>query len=189
MKTIVVGGNSKDIGKTSVVAGIIANFPELSWSAVKISQDKHLFFEIREEEDQTGAGDTCRFLRAGAKRSLWIGTKPEMLPKAMPLLQQMIANDPCVIIESNSIIRFIKPDLYLMVLDYSTDDFKESAKQYFDLADAYIFIEPGVGIPLWQEVFFNSLTEKNIFKNIFKVAPGKYITPEILNFVRQTLTG
>jgi len=38
---IVIGGNSRRVGKTSVVAGIIAGLPEYGWSAFKITQHGH----------------------------------------------------------------------------------------------------------------------------------------------------
>ena len=38
MAVIVVGGHSRSIGKTSVVAGLIARLPEFHWTAFKITQ-------------------------------------------------------------------------------------------------------------------------------------------------------
>ena len=41
MALIVVGGHSRSVGKTSVVAGIIAALPEMHWTAAKITQYGH----------------------------------------------------------------------------------------------------------------------------------------------------
>ena len=41
MAVIVVGGHSRSVGKTSVVAGIIAALPEMRWTAAKITQYGH----------------------------------------------------------------------------------------------------------------------------------------------------
>jgi len=38
---VVVGGHSRNVGKTSVVAGLIAALQELDWTAVKITQYGH----------------------------------------------------------------------------------------------------------------------------------------------------
>ncbi|MDQ6706445.1 MAG: hypothetical protein M3Z85_10780, partial [Acidobacteriota bacterium] len=38
---VVVGGHSRNIGKTSVVAGIISSLPEFRWTAMKITQYGH----------------------------------------------------------------------------------------------------------------------------------------------------
>ena len=91
MSLVVVGGHSRNVGKTSVVAGLIAALPERDWTAVKITQyghgvcsvngescgcavDEHTF-ALTEERDRAGKGDTSRFLAAGARRSLWVRTK------------------------------------------------------------------------------------------------------------------
>ena len=41
MAVIVVGGHSRNVGKTSVVAGLISAFSRYSWTAVKISWHRH----------------------------------------------------------------------------------------------------------------------------------------------------
>ena len=41
MAIVVVGGHTKNIGKTSVVAGLIAALPEMRWTAFKITQYGH----------------------------------------------------------------------------------------------------------------------------------------------------
>ncbi len=83
---IVVGGHSRSVGKTSVVAGIIAALPEMRWTAVKITQfghgvcsangepcdcetDDHTW-AVTEERDRSGESDSSRFLVSGAARSL-----------------------------------------------------------------------------------------------------------------------
>ncbi|HYE26327.1 MAG TPA: hypothetical protein VEG32_14135, partial [Clostridia bacterium] len=41
MAVIVVGGHSRNVGKTSIVAGLIAATPEVRWTAMKITQYGH----------------------------------------------------------------------------------------------------------------------------------------------------
>ena len=41
MSLIVIGGHSRNVGKTSVVAGLIAATPQLNWTAFKITQYGH----------------------------------------------------------------------------------------------------------------------------------------------------
>lgn len=198
MRTIVVGGHSRNIGKTSVVAGLIRGLPELPWTAVKVTQFGHgvcsvngkschcrveeSCFAIQEERDGRGRTDTSRFLVAGARRSLWVRTQQGMLHEAMPLLTRLIENEAYVIIESNSIMRFIQPDLYLMVLDYATADFKASAREYLERADAYLLLEPGaLETPVWQDISMEPLARRPVFK----ITPDQYVTAEILKFVRE----
>ena len=52
MTLIVVGGHSRSVGKTSVVAGLIAALPEFGWTAVKITQygDGILVLDKRQQQ-------------------------------------------------------------------------------------------------------------------------------------------
>src|SRR5579864_7449066 len=149
---IVVGGHSRSVGKTSVVAGLIAALPQFHWTAMKITQYGHGIcsangkpcecacddssWAITEERDWSGKSDSSRFLVSGAKRSLWVRTRQGMLAEAMPRIREELAGSANAILESNSILRFLRPDLYLTVLDAATPDFKLSAQQFLDRADA-----------------------------------------------------
>ncbi len=132
MALIVVGGHSRSVGKTSVVAGLIAALPEFGWTAVKVTQYGHGIcsadgelcdcatddhsWAVSEERDRSGESDSSRFLVAGAKRSLWVRTRQGFLAEAMPRLREELAKAENAIVESNSIIRFVRPDLYITVL-------------------------------------------------------------------------
>jgi hypothetical protein len=204
MSIVVVGGHSKNIGKTSVVAGIIAALPERNWTALKITQyghgvcsrsgepcdcavnDQEHSFAIMDELDHSGDSDTSRFLIAGAARSLWVRTRQGFLAEAMPSVRQKLAGAEDVIIESNSIMRFIRPDLYLTVLDFATPDFKASASRYLDRADALIVNESAAGLefaPTWEGVSPKPVAKKPLFR----VHAPQYVTPEIASFVRERL--
>jgi hypothetical protein len=199
MAIVVIGGHSRSVGKTSVVAGLIAAIPERQWTAIKITQyghgvcsvngqscgcavDEHTV-AIDEEYDRSGGSDTSRFLVSGAARSLWVRTKQGYLAEAMPQLRKHMAGARDAIIESNSVMRFLRPDLYLTVLDYETADFKISAKEYLDRADAVILHGSEAGRPQWSDVSPKLLERKPMFR----VHPPTYVTPEIVHFVRGAL--
>ena len=145
MAIVVVGGHTRNIGKTSVVAGLIAALPEMHWTAFKVTQFGHGMCSANGEpcdcetaehslavsEERAGGDSTTdsgRYLAAGAVRSFWVRTLQGDLSEAMPRIRKEIARAENVLIESNSILRFLRPDLYLSVLDPETADFKESAK-------------------------------------------------------------
>jgi hypothetical protein len=196
---IVIGGHSRNIGKTSVVAGIIHAMQEMEWTAMKITQYGHGIcsrngrachcsteehrYAIVEETDPKGRGDSCRFLSAGAKRSLWVRTKQGMLAEAMEEINQILQQQKNTIIESNSILEFLKPDLYLVVLDYSNADFKASARKYLERADACILIHPAPELPKWELVQIADFAHKPSFK----VTPPVYVDRSIVEFVRSSL--
>lgn len=157
MNLIVVGGHTRNIGKTSVMAALIREFAPLGWTAVKITQYGHGVCShdghacncapqehpvaLTEERDARGRGDTSRFLAAGARRSLWLRARQGQLRQALPLLTRKLARASWVVIESNSILEFINPLLYLVVLHPSRTDFKASAERWLGRADALIAVE------------------------------------------------
>ena len=128
--------------------------------------------------------DTGRFLAAGAERSFWLRTAQGQLAGAVPVVRKMIAACGNVIVESNSILEFVQPDLFLMVLDFSCEDFKPSSLRFLDRADAFIVIDRGINAPLWEEVS-RGLWDS---KQQFLVKPPYYVTMDIAEFVRTRLS-
>lgn len=198
MALIVVGGHSRSVGKTSVVAGVIAALPELHWTAVKITQyghgicsadgepcdcatDNHSW-AVTEERDRSGESDSSRFLVAGAVRSLWVRTRQGLLAEAMPRLRKELASAENAILESNSVMRFLRPDLYLSVLDLGTADFKDSAREFLDRADAVI-LHDDAGQVAWTNVSLKPVAGRPMFR----IHPPQYVTAELAEFVRTRL--
>lgn len=191
MAVIVVGGQSRNIGKTSVVAALIARLPEFRWTAFKITQYGHGLctadgkpcqcqtedscVSVTAERDPASGTDSGRFLGAGAARSLWVRTRIGMLAEAMPRIRQELATAESAILESNSILDFLNPDLYLTVVDPRVADWKDSARRLLARADAVLLTAPAppMDIP--------SGTPR------FLVQPPGYITDEVVDFVRSRL--
>jgi molybdopterin-guanine dinucleotide biosynthesis protein len=205
MAVIVIGGHSRNVGKTSVVAGIVAALRDWNWTAVKVTQyghgvcsnhggpctcavdDPEHSFAINEEQDRSGDSDTSRFLVAGAQRSLWVRTRQGFLAEAMPELRRTLTGAENVIFESNSILKYIKPDLYVTVLDFATPDFKRSARDFLDRADAVIIHDTPEWSreiqPTWAGVSLRLVENRPVFR----VRPPEYVTPEIVRFVEERL--
>ena len=201
MSIVVIGGHSRSVGKTSVVAGLIAALPERRWTAMKITQyghgvcsvngedcgcavDEHTW-AVTPEQDRSGNSDTSRFLVAGAERAIWVRTKQGRLAEAMPEVRRVLAESENTVVESNSLMRFVRPDLYLTVLDFETEDFKDSAREFLDLASAVILHESARegAQARWQNVSLKPVANKPKFY----VRPPQYCTAEMVEFVRARL--
>jgi hypothetical protein len=88
------------------------------------------------------------------------------------------------ILESNSILQFLKPDLYLTVLDAGTADFKDSARLFLDRADAVLIRATGRGlIPQWKGISPRLVEDKPQFV----IAPPDYMSDDVVSFVEQRL--
>lgn len=195
MAVVVVGGHTRNIGKTSVMAGLIAATPEMHWTAFKITQFGHGVcsangepcacetaqhtIAVSEERERDSGTDSSRYLAAGAARSLWVRTRVGQLAEAMPRVRQEIAKAENAIVESNSILRFLRPDLFVSVLDPETKDFKESAKRYLDRADAVVVVSDGLEHPAWEGVSGKLIAGAERFSG----REGAYCSPELVKFV------
>ncbi len=204
MAIVVVGGHTRNIGKTSVVAGLIAALPELRWTAIKITQFGHGVcsangepcdcetadhtIAVSEERKLASGTDSSRYLGAGAVKSFWVRTRQGQLAEAMPRVRQLLtaaqAREGNVIVESNSVLRFLQPDLSLSVLDPSISDFKESAKRYLDRTDAVIVPAGGIFDAGWDGVSATVLSTRRRFD--FE-APD-YCPESLVQFVRERMT-
>lgn len=199
MALIIIGGHSRSVGKTSVVAGLIAALPEYNWTALKITQyghgvcskdgepchcatDDHSW-AISEEHDHSGGSDTSRFLAAGAARAWWVRTEHGRLAEAMPAIRRRLGESQNAILESNSILKFLRPDLYLTVLDPATADFKKSAQEFLDRADAVVVHGREGSAPAWQGISLKPVA----LRPMFHISPPPYVTPQIVAFVRERL--
>jgi molybdopterin-guanine dinucleotide biosynthesis protein len=196
---VVVGGHTRNIGKTSVVAGLIAAMPEMRWTAIKITQFGHGVcsangepcdcetadhaMAISEEHNPTTGTDSSRYLAAGAARSFWVRTREGQLQAAMPRVRQLIDAADNVVIESNSVLRFLRPDVSLSVMDPSVGDFKASAMRYLDRADALVVAGDAEIIGAWDGVSAAMLASKPHFA----ARPPVYCSAELAAFVRERL--
>ena len=204
MAIVVVGGHSRNIGKTSVVAGLIRALREMRWTAFKVTQfghgvctangepcdcetDEHLV-AVSEERNADSGTDSSRYLAAGAERSFWVRTRQGNLSAAMTRVRKELQAAELAggnaIIESNSVMRFLRPDLYLTVLDQGTADFKDSARLFLDRADALLLRSSGLALkPNWDGVSGKLVAGKPEFV----IAPPEYMTAELVDFVRERL--
>ena len=199
MAVVVVGGHSRNIGKTSVVEGVIRGLPQMRWTAFKVTQFGHGMCSangepcdcetaehavaVSEERDRTLGTDSSRYLAAGAVRSLWVRTRTGDLAEAMPRIRRELESVENAVIESNSILRFLRPDLYLSVLDPGVEDFKESARLYLDRADAVLVPEGALGRPTWKGISLKLIEGTRVLA----MHPPEYVTAEALEFIAHQL--
>ena len=195
---VAVGGHSRDVGKTSVVCGIIAAIPEARWQAIKITQHGHNVCSEHghacgcaasdpshpyalDEQVKADGSDSGRYLAAGAERSYWLRTAQGELGHAVPVLRELLSGAENTIVESNSVLRFFQPSVYISVLDFANTDIKESARSYLDRADAYVI--SNAGLPVWPGIPERWFRDKPCFMT----EPPVYVPGELVEFVRRQM--
>ena len=201
MSVIVIGGQASGVGKTGVICALISAMPERQWTAIKITQCSHggadtkkcdceldgAKFAITEERDAGGKNDSSRYLVAGAVRSVWVRTLPGHIADAMAAIREEIDNAANSILESNSVLEFLKPDVYALTVSPWVADFKPSARRYLTRADAILMEtpSPGFGAPQPAWVLQNQLARVPQFA----ITRGELAPSPWLDFVRRKLRG
>src|SRR5205085_12693507 len=89
-----------------------------------------------------------------------------------------------VIVESNSVVELVAPDVFLMLLDFSCADFKASSLRFMEQADAFVVIDRGINGPLWEDVTRGMWDRKPQFP----IRPPRYVTGAIADFVSSKLS-
>ena len=199
---VVVGGHARKIGKTSLMCGLIRKLRDRRWTAVKITSygngvcASHVAASACEcqpaggeefaldEEYEAGNTDTGRFKAAGAERSFWLRVPAGELPRAAGMVRKILAQGENVMVESNSVVELVAPDVFLMLLDFSCADFKASSLRFMDRVDGFVVIDRGINAPLWEEVARGMWDAKPQFL----VKPPRYVTAEVVDFVRSRIS-
>jgi hypothetical protein len=148
MALIVVGGQTKNIGKTTLICNIIAAFRQFHWTAVKITVHFHepeggellaqgLGWSIWQQGSAERDSDTARFLNAGAERALLVRADEEHLEKACATLQEQFSNRNWIV-ESSSAATYLEADLSVLIIDPARTEFKDSARKQLASADVLV---------------------------------------------------
>ena len=117
---VVVGGQARNVGKTTVMCEIIAATQSLGWVAVKLTTHVH------DASAYARATDTERYVAAGAREALLLDCASD-LPVAANL-----------IVESNAVVKELKPDLFVFVTDSTSAEWKASAVEVVSAADVVV---------------------------------------------------
>jgi hypothetical protein len=143
---IMIGGSSKNSGKTTLIRKLIEHFADLKIIAVKAElyddegdfqrhypeyKDKD-FFAIRERKAVDK--DSGRFLSSGADQAWFLAAHTTGEEKLLTHLQTICETGQAVILESNILRKFIQPKYYVMIVN-PEKPIKDSAQQFMHLAD------------------------------------------------------
>lgn len=192
MATILVGGRAKNAGKTTLVCNIIAALPELRWNAVKVTTHQHEVrgcvlrkkqksWSIWEQASSTETSDTALFLKAGAKSAFLLQSEDADLEGACTALCNILSADANVIVESTRSAGFLKPDLFLLLMNAGPLEIKKSAQQQLELVNAVVLRE---GTDITSENLPPALQGKPIF-----AALRQGVDPKLLSLISEVVAG
>jgi hypothetical protein len=201
MAIIVVGGGGRGAGKTALVCGLMRALPEIPWTGVKITTHEHGYEHGHGkatpiwEETVPGEGtDTARYLAAGARRALLVTAGEDALG---PIVEQILEEHSRVpgvinvdakkvgtekagviragiIIESNSVLRHLRPDVCLCA---ATSPWAEQ-KASFDLLMEHV--DATVELAAHDHII-------EAEKITFRLASLERVSPTMLDWLRERL--
>src|SRR5579884_3578104 len=149
MALIVVGGQSKHVGKTTLVCEIIRHFGNVRWTAAKVTSHSHHpeqcvrvasgpGWTIWEQRAGNSLVDTVRYLNAGATHSLLLCAESESLAQACVALKMELSRCGNAIVESTAAANLLAPDLFLLVVNPESQEIKPSASEQLAHAHAIV---------------------------------------------------
>lgn len=160
-KMIIIGGASRNVGKTELVCGLVRRFASIhdvvSLKISGINPGSEPFhgnhepppgkFHLMEETNRDGVKDSSKMLLAGASKSYYLRTKDEFLHEAMEYFFSLVDKDSVIISESITLRRIIKPGLFVLVKGKKEESVKKSLGEVLHLVDLTIVSDGEKFIP------------------------------------------
>lgn len=145
-----IGGAHSGAGKTAYASWLLRHLR--GWGAIKYTRTA-LYVSLIDDHETLSESDkdTRRFLDAGAERVLWVQSPPSELGEVLPLAVERLSDLKGIIVEGNSAIEFLRPDIILFIFGSDSAELKESARGLLSRADA-IVAEQGTCIDAGKEV-------------------------------------
>ncbi|HSB52236.1 MAG TPA: hypothetical protein VLD40_06220 [Dissulfurispiraceae bacterium] len=167
--TIGIGGSESNTGKTTVASALLRlltntsperlsgqgdNAPAVSllcklkrWGAVKYTRTVLYTSIVVDAAVLKRKGkDTRRLLDAGAEQVLWVQAPPSDLGDVLPMAVDKLSYLDGIIIEGNSAVEFLKPDIVIFLLG-SSGTMKPSATHVLGRADIVVVSDEASSSP------------------------------------------
>ncbi len=152
-KLIIVGGATRNVGKTSYVMALIkrycTDYQVVGLKIKTLRNGDEAFhgtnhspligdYKIARETNIWGQEDTSKMLQSGAKQAFKIKTYHHSLAEAFSEFLTKISDDSLLIIESNALREIVRPDIFIMIKHKKSDEMKPAALAVEKLADIIV---------------------------------------------------
>jgi uridine kinase len=141
-----IGGAHSGAGKTTIASLILKRLK--GWGAIKYTKNS-LYCSITDDLKilSEKGKDTKRLLDSGAEKVLWVQSSFSELEEVLPMAVEMLSHLKGVLIEGNSAIEILKPDIVIFISG-AEGKIKKGAEKILKMADVVIFDKkPPQGIP------------------------------------------
>ncbi|HAQ64943.1 MAG TPA: hypothetical protein DCR43_03675 [Bacteroidales bacterium] len=155
---LIVTGNARNVGKTTLVDAIIRKFAErhkiIGLKVSILRSDENVFhghhhgeppqtYLIEEETDHSGSSDTSRMILAGACRSWYVRAQPDYLEKALSEFLTIAPTDALIVAESRALRTVAEPSILILIERRNPWIGLKSIEDLIPLASMHIRTGPG----------------------------------------------
>lgn len=148
-----IGGAYSGSGKTHIASCLLEILR--GWGAIKYTRTS-LYSSITDDPavlSEQGK-DTRRFLDAGAEKVIWVQSPPAELAVVLPMALDMLSSLKGVLIEGNSAVNVLQPDIIIFVCGEDSQRFKDSAYKILRNSQAVMYnVTPPDGVPDSAKIF------------------------------------
>jgi len=150
-----IGSSYSGAGKTFLASAILRYFTAktnnsicgMKWGAVKYTRTRALPEIITDRSVLMQQGkDTWQMLTSGASKVIWVRSARNGLAEALPQALRHLRKADAVIIEGNSAIEFLKPDIVIFILGKCRRKWKSATEKHLSAAD-FVLCEAGTEVP------------------------------------------
>jgi uridine kinase len=132
-----VGGAHSGAGKTTIASLILKRLR--GWGAIKYTKTSLYCSIVEDIKVLSEKGkDTKRLLDSGAEKVLWVQSSFPELKEVLPMAVEMLSHLKGILIEGNSVIEILKPDVVIFVFG-AEGKMKKGAEKILKMADVVIF--------------------------------------------------
>ena len=148
-----IGGAYSGAGKTHVASCLLEMLK--GWGAIKYTRTS-LYSSVNDDPavlSEQGK-DTRKFLDAGAEKVVWVQSPPAELAGVIPMALDLVSSLKGVLIEGNSAVNVLQPDIVIFVCGEDSQRFKDSAYRILRNSHAIIYdVNPPDGMPNSAKIF------------------------------------
>ena len=110
------------------------------WGAIKYTKTE-LYASLVDDKAILASKDkdTGRFIDAGAEEVIWVKAPPRDLKELLPMALSRLSNLDGLIVEGNSAIEFLKPDIVIFIVGKNKELWKAGIDEIVSMSDIIVY--------------------------------------------------
>jgi hypothetical protein len=147
---LLIGANARNAGKTTLACSLIRkfsfDFPLIGLKVTRTCIREEQFhgthgepelegWFLNEEINYSGTKDTHRMLEAGAQKVFYLRSNEDKIEEAFLSFMKEIGKNSLIVCESRSLRRFIKPAIFIMMMNEQPVSQSKEVQSYLRFAD------------------------------------------------------